>query len=278
MKKLRKDAEKSPLSNILIILLLVIGFVSFPVGDIIKLFKIEYIGAAKYLSNAVFRLIFIGVMIYLVFCYGLEGVFRPKFKRLFLILPCFLVVINNFPIIALIRGEATVAASQSTVVAFIFYCLTVAAFEEIAFRGLIFPMCYFKLKDKKYGLFLSFFVSSATFGIVHLVNLLGGAGIVPVIMQIGYSFLIGGMCAIAMTVTGSIYVPIILHFVFNVGGLLIEETGVGAIWNTPTIIITAVLGAIVCVYMIIIALKTHRTKLEEIIGAPTADEETINKQ
>ena len=38
MKSLRKDAERAPVSNIIIVLLLVIGFASFPIKDTIKLF------------------------------------------------------------------------------------------------------------------------------------------------------------------------------------------------------------------------------------------------
>lgn len=265
MKKLRADAEKSPLSNILIAVLLVIGFVSFPVSDIVNLLSIDYTDNVKFAASAIFRLIFCGVMVWLVISYDFAGTLKFGVKNLLWILPCFLVVVNNFPIIALANGDAQVTAPAGTVVLYGLYCLSVAAFEEISFRALVFPLVYLKTRNMKHGLFWAFVFSSAAFGAVHLVNLFGGAGVGGVFLQIGYSFLIGGMCAVCMCLSGGIAVPIILHFVFNFGGLLIENLGRGEIWNLPTIIITAVLGVVVCVYMIFVALKIDCKNMDRLI-------------
>lgn len=265
MKKLRADAEKSPLSNILIVVLLAVGFVSFPVGEIVKLLGIEYTDNARLLATALFRFVFGGVMLYLVFVYDFAKTLKFGVKNLLWVLPCLLVVINNFPIIGLIDGTAQVTAGGGTIALFVLYCLSVAFFEEIAFRALVFPLVYLKTRNMKRGLFWAFAFSSAIFGLVHLVNLFGGAGVGAVLLQVGYSFLIGGMCAVCMCLSGGIFVPVILHFVFDVGGLLIENVGRGEIWNLPTVIITAVLGVIVFVYMLFVALKIEKSSMDALI-------------
>ena len=83
-------------------------------------------------------------------------------------------------------------------------------------------------------------------------------------MQMGYSFLIGGMCAIAFLKTGSFYSAVLLHFLFNIGGMLIDYKMLsGAIWDAATIIITGVLAVIVIVYAIFLLFKASNSIFEK---------------
>ena len=93
-------------------------------------------------------------------------------------------------------------------------------------------------------------ISSALFGLIHLANLLEGAGVVETLMQVGYSFLIGGMCSIVLLKTRNILPCILLHTIFDFCGSLIPTLGSGEIWNPPTILFTAVLAVAVSVWMI----------------------------
>lgn len=182
------------------------------------------------------------------------NIFSPKIKNFALIIPCFLVVLNNLPFIALLRGTATVTAPAGKIILFAASCIAVATYEEIAFRGVLFlSIC--KSRRTKKGIFSSVVVSSVVFGLFHLLNLIDGAGIGAVIMQIGYSFLIGGMCAVVLIVCKSIFPCIVLHAVFNFCGGLVPTLGAGyeTVWDAATVIIT-VLMAIICAAILILYL------------------------
>ncbi len=266
MRKLRKDAERAPVSNIVIILLLVVGFASFPIKDTIGFFGLEYTGANRYLFTAAFRLLFLAVMVYFLFTYRFQKSLNFRFRRFYEVIPCYLVVINNFPIVALATGQAQVNASAGMWALYLLQTLCITAFEEVAFRGIIFPLCYLKLKKHKRAVFWAVALSSALFGAVHLVNLLGGAGLAPTLLQVGYSFLIGAMCAVAMLLSESLFVPISLHFIFNAGGLLVEELGSGNILNLPTVILTVVIGVAVGTYLFYVAFGAKNDSMEKLIA------------
>ena len=61
-----------------------------------------------------------------------------------------------------------------------------------------------------------------------------------------------------------IFSAIILHTVYDIGGLILSNVGVayGSQWDKTTIIITAVLGVLVAVYYIAIIIKTDFNKIK----------------
>lgn len=179
------------------------------------------------------------------------NLFSLKLKNVALTLPCLLVVTNNLPFIAIIRGAATVTASSGRIFFFAASCIAVAAYEELAFRGVLFlSIC--KVRRSKRGIFFSVVTSSALFGLFHLLNIIDGAGVGAVLMQIGYSFLIGGMCATVLIASKSILPCIILHAIFNFCGGLVPTLGTGyeAVWDIATIAITVILAVICAVILI----------------------------
>lgn len=107
-------------------------------------------------------------------------------------------------------------------------------------------------------------VSSAIFGAVHLLNLLGGAGVGPTIMQIGYSFLIGGMCSIVLLKTKNVWLCALLHGIFDFCGFLLPTLGRGTWWDTPTIIITVVLAVFTAIYMIFALIRITPQSIESL--------------
>lgn len=186
------------------------------------------------------------------------------------VIPAFAVVINNFPIIGLARGAAYVTAPAWEVSLFALSCLLIGVFEEFAFRGVFYMLLLSTRRDSVKKIFWVTVASSAAFGAVHLFNLLAGAGIGPTLLQVGYSFLIGGMCSIVLIVTGSIWIPVILHALFDFGGYLIPTLGDGIVWDAATVAVTAVLGVATAVYMTVLLLRVKPQSLDRLFPASSA--------
>ncbi len=271
------DAEKSPFFHVAIVALLAIGLSSLPVE---KLF-VDSLGEgnAYLLGGSIIRLALFIAALVTALKYGFNKPFRSSggFIRYALILPLFLVVINNFPLLPIFSGNAGLTAEGTRAALYILYCFSVAAFEETVFRGIIFPLSYIALKNKPKRLFWSAVLSSAVFALAHIFNLFAGAGFGATILQIGYSFLIGGLCAVSLIAVKNIYVPIIFHFIYDLGGFFCDEKiGVAACarWDTATVVLTAVLGVIVCAYTVILAIKLDKSQSDN----PFSDEEAAETE
>lgn len=187
------------------------------------------------------------------------------------VLPSLAVVVNNLPIIALADGSARVDRTDLLPL-FLLECFLIGLFEELAFRGTLFLAILEKRRATTRQIFLTSFVSSALFGLVHLANLLEGAGVGATLLQVGYSFLIGGMCTIVLLKTGNILFCILLHAIFDVGGGLLSTVGSGSQWNTPTVVITAVLAVVVTAWMIRLLLRVSPEETDKFY--PVKDETT----
>ena len=277
MSKIRLDAEKTPISHVIIVALFAIGLVALPFDLIIKLFVNEE-RMVYYISQALPRIIFTVVAAIFVAKYKFNKIFSCfSFFGVLLMLPALLVSINNAPIVGLISGSVTPNCDIGLVLAYLLYCISVGFFEEIVFRGIIFPLCLIMLKRVKNSVFWSVALSSAVFSISHIVNLFAGMSFPAVLLQLGYTFLIGSMCAISLVKSKNIFVPIFLHAVYDIGGLALVNIGKagglfnGYQWDTLTIIITLVLGVIVFVYMLIILLKNNEKQTKEMFNIEERD-------
>lgn len=263
MSKLIKDAKKTPFSHVLIITLFAVGFISIPLEKLLILF-IDNNLTATLLGGIITRL-FVAVL-------ALIFIFKYRFNSQFSILNTknciiafilsMLVAINNAPIVSLITGEVKVTASTVNIFLYVFYCISIGFAEEFAFRGLIFPLCLKITENKKFGAFWAIAINSAVFSLSHLVNLFNGYSIGAVALQVGYTFLIGAMCAIIFALTKNIFSAVIIHVVYDVGGLMCGTIAVGNQWNNLTIIITAILGVLVCAYMVYKTFKLDGKQLK----------------
>ena len=186
-------------------------------------------------------------------------VFGGHDKRLWrgalLCFPALLVVVNNLPIIGLVSGNATVERTDLLWL-FVLECIAIGFYEELAFRGFVFPLIMEKTGTSRKGIFLATIYSGAVFGLMHLINLFEGAGIGSVILQIGYSFLIGAMCSVVLVKTRNIWLCVALHAIYDFCGFLVPELGQGIIWDMVTVIITAILAVATFVYMLYVFFKT----------------------
>ena len=263
---LYRYSEESPWRFVLVVILYVIGAASFP-SDFFGLIP-ESSKALGLLSVFLSRTLCSAVTVWLMFEVKTQSLLKlgkpkPDCRN---VLPFFLVALNNIPFFALFSGSAWISKDVNfgIAVSYALACLGGVILEETAFRGLVFPVILRKFKDKENGVFLSVFLSSLFFGLTHIVNLFGGASIGSVVMQVGYSFLVGGMCATALYFTGNIYCPVALHFIYNIGGL---ATGYGiiegSIWTTAQIVATAVVAIAVFVFTVIVLTKAKNPDICE---------------
>ncbi len=186
---------------------------------------------------------------------------RFRLSHLAVLLPCLAVVVNNLPILSLAWGDAAVERTD-LIWLFALDCLLIGIFEELAFRGTLFLFILEKRRGSTKQIFWTTVIASALFGVIHLANLLEGAGIVPTLMQVGYSFLIGGMCSIVLLKTGNLLHCILLHAVYDFCGGLLPTLGGGSWWDTPTVIFTAVLAVAVSVWLLWVLLHISAKEVD----------------
>ncbi len=87
--------------------------------------------------------------------------------------------------------------------------LLVGFLEEVIFRGFLFRAL---APD---GIKSAFAISSVTFGIGHIVNLLNGAELLPTVLQIVSAVFIGFMFTSLFYKSGSLWAAIAMHGAFN---------------------------------------------------------------
>lgn len=202
--------------------------------------------------DALGSVVFVCMTIYMG--YRVWEIKKPWMRSLLFGLPALAVAVNNAPIIGLATGNAYITDPVGGVLIMLAYCLAIGTFEEFAFRGLFFMMILEDRRKSTKQIFWTTAISSAVFGLVHLVNLAVGAGPGATLLQVGYSFLIGGMCAIVLLKTGSIWYCVLLHTVYDIGGTILYVGG-GVRWDAVTVTITAVLGVAVAVFMTVALMR-----------------------
>ena len=197
-----------------------------------------------------------GILIVIALDFGFKLFNRISLKGFLLILPCLLISLNNFPIIAAISGRAHITADKALIWLFALECLSVALFEEVCFRGIIFLFILNRIKKDRFTNFKAIVYSSAIFALAHILNIFEGAGAGETILQVGYTFLTGSMWAAAVLLTGGISAGIVLHAAYNFGGMLFLRLGTITLqWDIATIVLTAALSVIVGVYLLYLILK-----------------------
>ena len=259
MQKKMLYMRKTPVSSGAILYLLFAGFVLFPSQWLGDLFT-QDTAMAQSLGLGLMRFLLLAIVLVLGWHMGIQKVWLPakgEWKALLFALPALVVAVNNLPVIALAQGTAAVTAQGCAIALFAFECLGVGLFEEAAFRGILFPFVLGATGTDKKGRFWGVVIASGAFGLLHLVNLLGGfSG--GVFLQVGYSFLIGSMLAICTFRGAGVYVCGVLHAVFNFCGNLVFRCGEGAFWDIwcwQEILLTAAIGVAAAVYFVLLLFR-----------------------
>lgn len=184
---------------------------------------------------------------------------------LLLALPCLLVAVNNFPFIGVITSSITVERAD-LIPLFVLECFAIALYEEMAFRGFVFPYILERFHKGRAEMFLSIVLSGAVFSLVHLTNLFSGGSPGAVFLQIGYSFLIGSMCAVVLLRTANVWACVLIHTVYDFGGLFVPTVAGGRIWDGATVTITAVLGVLVAAWTVWLFFGTEESDAERLLS------------
>lgn len=134
--------------------------------------------------------------------YGLCA-FQGNPKDFLYFLPLLLILTVNF------WNGAAFTTHLPEALLFIVSMLCVGFLEEVIFRGLLFRAI------SRDNVKLAVFVSSITFGIGHIVNLLNGAEVLPTLLQICYATAIGFLFAVIFIRGKSLWPCIVTHGVMN---------------------------------------------------------------
>ena len=194
MKKIFEKHE-----NLFVILLIVVYVV-------VNSYCMKNFGTTDYRSaiiNTVFSVVLVVFMIALkrVSYYGLTKVSNLKGYLYFI--PLLLIVSVN------LWNGFNIQNTSSEILFHIITMFNVGFLEEIIFRGFLFKM------TEKDNVKSAIIVSSITFGIGHIVNLLNGADLVLTLMQICYAIAIGYLFVIIFYKSKSLVPCIIAHALIN---------------------------------------------------------------
>ena len=184
-----------------------------------------YTSFAGFILNTVLSLILLGIILTLKRSayYGLTKV--KDAKKYLYFLPLVLIASVN-----LWNGFNTTLPAREI----IFYILTminVGFIEEIVFRGFLFKMM------EQTNVKAAVLVSSLTFGIGHIVNLLNGAELIPTLLQICYAVSIGYLFVIIFHKSKSLLPCIITHSAVNALSVFNVENTV-SLYVAPVFLVT----------------------------------------
>ena len=246
---------------IITILLFILGTICFIFFDVKPITVLEDPLANKLLCGFIARVGLSLLFSWMLYQYGGRKfiVFDRNFpKYLLWALPCFMVALINFPVSALISGKAEIVRTDLLGL-YALYVISVALLEEFIFRGVLLIIVSDLMRGKRYQYLLTALICSAVFSLFHLTNLFEGMGIGDVLLQCLYTFLIGGMLVITMLKTRNVWLCVLIHALFDFGGLLIVHLGVGNPWDTIFWILTFVGGALCAGHVVYSLLKLEKS-------------------
>lgn len=177
-------------------------------------------------------------------------------------LPCFMVAFINFPYSAIITGEASIDR-MDLLGLYILFVVGIAVLEELIFRGVLMVLVEDLFRNHRYKYFLTALICSLVFSLFHLTNLFVGADVWSTLLQCVYTFLIGGMLSVTVMRTKNIWLCILIHAIFDFGGLLIIQIGSGNPWDLWFWILTIVGGVLCAGHIIVTLLKLEKDYVSE---------------
>ena len=133
--------------------------------------------------------------------YGLTSF--PSFKEYLYFIPLLIIAFFN------LSSGININNSFKEIIIYILFMFCVGFLEEIIFRGFLFKMME---KDNKKTAII---VSSLTFGIGHIINLLNGAELIPTLIQVCYAISVGFLFVIIFYKSKSLWPCIIAHGLTN---------------------------------------------------------------
>jgi len=127
----------------------------------------------------------------------------PNLKKYLYFIPLLIIAFFN------LSSGININNSLKEIIVYILFMFCVGFLEEIIFRGFLFKMME---KDNKK---IAIIVSSLTFGIGHIINLLNGAELIPTLIQVCYAISVGFLFVIIFYKSKSLWPCIIAHGLTN---------------------------------------------------------------
>ena len=173
---------------------------------LVNSYCIQNFGVEDYKStiiNTVYSITLIVLIIKLkgVSYYGLAKV--SNLKKYLYFIPLVLIISVN------LWTGINITNTPNEIIFYILTMINVGFIEEIIFRGFLFKMM------AKTNVKSAIIVSSITFGIGHIVNLLNGADLIPTLLQICYAISIGYLFVTIFYKSKSLIPCIITHSLVN---------------------------------------------------------------
>jgi len=258
--------------EIKIAIVILIGFLSFlwlekPLRE--YLFGILFDEQiAKQIASTTIRIILIAITFFLINKFRLIAFtglnYWQKFKNIQAIIIAFAFTIMGISV----NWNTYINTEFRVLFLFIISTLAVGIVEELAFRGIIFPLLIKSFTKTKRPILISAVLSSLMFGLVHFINLFSQPeNIIGITSQVFFATAIGVFFCGLMVRTENILVPCIIHALVNVSfgaGELkqsieefsdVEEVS-GINWNS--LITTTIFFSFILVGGIYMILKTDK--------------------
>ena len=250
---------------IITILLFILGVLCYIFFDVKPITILEDSIANKFLCGFIARVGLSLMFGWLLYKYGgLKFItFTRQFPKFLLwALPCFMVAIINFPFSALITNKIEIVRLDLFGL-YALYIISIALLEELIFRGVLLLVVSDYLRGKKYQNLWIALICSLVFSLFHLANLFEHMSIGDVLLQCLYTFLIGGMLIITMLKTKNIWLCILIHALFDFGGMLVGAIAIGDPWDTVFWILTFVGGALCAGHVVYTLIKLDKNYVSE---------------
>lgn len=206
--KMKKVFEKH---ETLFCILLIVAYI------LVNSFCLNNFGITDYRSGIINTIFSICLIILIIKLKGLEyyGLRRvTDIKKYLYFIPLLLIISVN------LWNGININNSIKEIIFHIVTMINVGFIEEIIFRGFLFKMM---AKD---NIKSAIIISSITFGIGHVINLLNGAELIPTLMQICYAISIGYLFVIIFYKSKSLIPCIIAHSLTNALSIFNVENSV----------------------------------------------------
>ena len=184
---------------------------------VLNSYLLNNFGTTHYITAIVNLMLSLGIITYiasnkLLDYYSLNAF--PKPKKFLYFIPLILLVSLN------LIGGIKIVNTLDEILWHVLTMIGVGFLEEIIFRGLLFKMM---AKENER---LAVIVTTITFGIGHIINLLNGANVIPTLVQIIYATAGGYLFAVVLVKCKSLWPCILTHIginalsIFNAGNMV----------------------------------------------------------
>ena len=141
--------------------------------------------------------------------------------------------------------------------------VAVAAIEETLFRAILLVLFIVIFENKKYKRTYAILCSSIAFALLHFLNLLSSP-IIPVLTQVGYTFVLGLILGGIYVLSENIIMSMIGHLVFNFFNTTLYVSLYQGNDTAAYYIYSSILAVIILAYFIVIYFLWMKKKFKQV--------------